>query len=67
MSEINNKQKWEQYRDSELAVVSSILKQLDFQLEPKQPHLLGEKYLMQAVTTESGKKLVVFVIYSNFT
>jgi len=59
MSEIKNKQDWEKYCTSELEVVLPILKNLGFKLEDEQPHLGGERYLMQAVTTTSGKKLIL--------
>lgn len=59
MPEINNKQEWGKYRDKELATVSTILEQLGFHLEKDQPHIMGERYLMQAVTTTSGKKLIL--------
>lgn len=59
MSVKNNKQQWEQYRNSELAIITPMLEQLGFQLETEQPHTTGERYLMQAVTTESGRKLIL--------
>lgn len=53
------RQAWEAYRARELAVVAPMLAKLGFELEPEQPHLGGERYLMQAVTTASGKKLIL--------
>ncbi|MDP4020673.1 MAG: hypothetical protein Q8P58_01335 [Candidatus Adlerbacteria bacterium] len=50
---------WEEYCAQELVALSPILKQLGYNLEAEQPHLGGERYLMQAVTTKSGKKLVL--------
>ncbi len=59
MSHINDKQIWGKYCENELAAVLPILKQLGFSIKKKQPHLIGERYLMQAVTTISGKKLTL--------
>lgn len=50
---------WEQYKEAELQALSPILKKLEIELEPIQPHTLGERYLMQAVTTASGRKLIL--------
>jgi len=55
----DEKKTWETYRDRELAEVASILEKLGFALEPLQPHISGERYLMQAVTTTHGKKLIL--------
>lgn len=59
MQKIDKKQEWEQYCDSELDTLSPILKDLGFELEKRQPHIIGERFLMQAVTTESGRKLIL--------
>jgi len=59
MSDTITKKEWEKYCERELAAVLPILEQLGFQIEQEQPHLGGEKYLMQAITTISGKKLVL--------
>lgn len=50
---------WETYRDEELAALTAILRDRGYALDQVQPHLLGERYLMQAVTTESGRKLIL--------
>lgn len=50
---------WEKYRADELARVVPILADLGYALEEDQPHTKGERYLMQAVTTESGTKLIL--------
>ena len=57
MSEINEKQKWEEYTERELSSILPILSRLGFEIEKEQPHIVGERYLMQAVTTTSGKNL----------
>jgi len=59
MPQINNKQMWGKYCQSELTALLPILKRLGFRIKKKQPHLIGERYLMQAVTTASGKKLIL--------
>lgn len=59
MSEINEKQKWEEYTERELSSILPILSRLGFEIEKEQPHIVGERYLMQAVTTTSGKKLIL--------
>jgi hypothetical protein len=55
----NPQQEWEKYRARELAAIGPLLTELGFELEPVQPHTGGERYLMQAATTASGKKLVL--------
>lgn len=52
-------QEWESRRDAEIAHVSPILSELGFSLDSQQPHTQGERYLMQAVTTQSGQKLIL--------
>lgn len=54
-----SQQKWKTYLERELAIVTPILDRLGFELETEQPHTGGERYLMQAVTTTSGKKLIL--------
>lgn len=53
------KQEWEEYRDRELRVALPILSRFHITLDEHQPHLGGERYLMQAVTTTSGPKLTL--------
>ncbi len=56
----NNPEKdWEAYRERELAVITPILDKLGFKLESSQPHIAGERYIMRAVTTTSGRKLIL--------
>ena len=59
MSPDTAQQAWKKYREHELSILSPVLKKLGFELEPVQPHMGGERYLMQAVTTASGKKLIL--------
>ncbi len=55
----NNEQSWKRYCERELETVVPILRKMGFKLNSHQPHLGGERYLMQAVTTESGRKLIL--------
>jgi thiamine kinase-like enzyme len=50
---------WKEYTDSTLRDIQSILEKQLFSLDTHQPHLLGERFLMQAVTTTSGRKLIL--------
>lgn len=50
---------WEKYKTEELAKVTPLLATLGFILDLDQPHLGGERYLMRAVTTASGRKLIL--------
>lgn len=55
----DEKQEWETYKERELARILPILERLGFSLDTDQPHIEGERYLMQAVTTTSGRKLIL--------
>ena len=44
----------------ELSLLEPMLTERGYQLEPEQPHLGGERYLMQAMTTQSGRKLILY-------
>lgn len=55
----DEKKPWENYRERELGLVTPILLDLGFLLEENQPHIGGERHLMQAVTTISGRKLIL--------
>ncbi len=55
----NNEQTWKKYCERELKAVVPILEKLGFELDSHQKHLGGERYLMQAVTTQSGRKLIL--------
>jgi hypothetical protein len=56
---LTEKQLWEEFKDRELLGIKPILERLGFELDTHQPHLLGERYLMHAVTTKSGRKLIL--------
>lgn len=57
--EANAAQTWRAYCAQELALLTPILTKLGIVLEDSQPHIAGERYLMHAVTTTSGKKLIL--------
>lgn len=59
MSEKSEQQQWVEYREHEMIEAIPILKSLGFSVDYDQPHISGERYLMQSVTTESGKKLTL--------
>lgn len=52
-------QQWEEYSAAELKRATPILAKLGFTLDAVQPHLGGERYLHQAVTTTAGPKLIL--------
>jgi hypothetical protein len=54
-----SKKVWDQYCEDELMRIRPILQKHGFTLSEVQPHLAGERYLMHAVTTTSGKKLIL--------
>lgn len=56
---ISGKEKWDAYKEAELAALRPVLARHRLTLEEEQPHIAGERYLMQAVTTESGRKLIL--------
>ena len=57
---INSATKWEEYYRAELALLTPLLDKYGYTLDEEQPHLGGERYLMQAVTTKSGLKLILY-------
>jgi hypothetical protein len=50
---------WEKYCEQELELIKPILVKFGFELDSNQPHLMGERYLMRAVQTASGSKLIL--------
>lgn len=53
------KKDWEEYCASEIRKFTPLLLALGYSLDERQPHTTGERYLMQAVTTIHGRKLVL--------
>lgn len=56
---MDSKSAWHSYMDAELARTLPILKRLGYTLDADQPHTKGERFLFKAVTTASGKKLIL--------
>jgi hypothetical protein len=56
---MNELSKWNTFCTEELGVLTPILAEHGFTLEKDQPHIGGERFLMQAVTTTSGRKLIL--------
>lgn len=55
----HKKQQWGEYCEKELLAIRPLLAHEGFVLEEEQPHIRGERYLMQAVTTISGIKIIL--------
>lgn len=56
----NPQQHWEHYCTGELSALRPLLQRHGYSLSEEQPHLKGERFLQQAVTTKSGKKLILY-------
>lgn len=55
----NAKKAWEDYCENALLLLTPILSTHGITLHTEQKHLQGERYLQQAVTTASGRKLIL--------
>jgi len=55
----NTTQQSKKAHEAELSDIKPILTKLGFSLDENQPHISGERHLMQAVTTTSGSKLIL--------
>lgn len=55
----NAKEAWEKEAREQMMLLAPVLEDLGFGLDDSQPHMGGERFLMQAVTTASGKKLIL--------
>jgi serine/threonine protein kinase len=53
---------WKEYLAKELPVITEILSQYHIALLEDQPHTKGERFLIQALTTIGGKKLILLGI-----
>lgn len=53
------REEWDAYVREERTRAEPILRAHGYALDDDQPHTLGERYLMQAVTTASGRKLIL--------
>ncbi len=56
---------WREYVERERALIEPRLAALGYTLELEQPHLEGERFLMQAVTTTSGKKIILLGMHAH--
>lgn len=59
MQQNSEQKQWESYVKEELSLLTPLLNARGHVLDEDQPHLSGERFLMQAVTTSSGKKLIL--------
>jgi hypothetical protein len=59
MSNVDTKKAWQSYCSHELDALTPILGAHGYVLDAEQKHMQGERYLMQAITTTSGKKLIL--------
>lgn len=50
---------WKEYVSQEYAYFTPFISELQYTLDAEQKHIGGERYLMQALTTTSGKKLIL--------
>jgi hypothetical protein len=50
---------WNEYLEREIPKVTAILNTYGITLLSEQPHIKGERFLMQALTTVSGRKLIL--------
>ncbi|MEL6805410.1 MAG: hypothetical protein AAFO91_16700, partial [Bacteroidota bacterium] len=55
----NDQIAWQRYKEKELNVIEVALQDRGYSLDSEQPHTAGERFLMQAVTTTSGQKLIL--------
>lgn len=59
MNFVNTEHDWNTYKERELTLLTPILHTHGYSLDSIQPHTTGERFLMQAVTTTSGRKLIL--------
>lgn len=59
MTIISTKESWEAYCAEHILRITPILTKHGYTLAPHQPHIQGERFLMHAVTTTSGYKLIL--------
>lgn len=51
---------WKKYCEQELVIIKPMIASFGFTLEQNQSQIGGERFLIQAVTTKSGQKLILF-------
>lgn len=59
MQKVDPVTSWNEFVFETKKAVTPLLENLGFSIDDVQPHVGGERYLMQAVTTESGRKLIL--------
>lgn len=59
---INTETSWIEYLKSEIPKISNILSQHKITPQEDQPHIKGERFLMQALTTKGGQKIILLGI-----
>jgi len=65
MQNKSEKEDWKSYCEQQLNEVTPIIEKLGYTLDNTQPHIGGERFLMQAVTTTSGRKIILLGSNSN--
>lgn len=50
---------WQEYINTELPIVTDLVIKYGYLLSEEQPHLKGERFLMQAMTTNAGRKMIL--------
>lgn len=63
MSQHSAQAEWKTYLTQELSALAPLFSKYDIILSPEQPHIKGERFLMQALTTTGGKKLILVGSY----
>jgi hypothetical protein len=63
MQKMTRKQDWAEYCDYVLRELAPVFKKHRLVLDAVQPHISGERFLMQAVTVTHGKKLILCGTY----
>jgi len=59
MNKNHNLETWKEYVKKELHEVRTLIQHYGYTLADEQPHSMGERYVMRAMTTTSGEKLVL--------
>lgn len=59
MNSVTTEHDWNTYKERELELLIPVLNLHGYTLDSVQPHTAGERFLMQAVTTTSGSKLIL--------
>jgi hypothetical protein len=60
-----NESTWNAYCEQEIRYLTPFLTECGYTLDKEQPHIKGERFLMHAVTTTSGTKLILLGTHAN--